>query len=78
MGKKEKKIKEFFARDDWSIDENTPEYIKEAYTQQDFYKDPEEPEGPDLTPIFHYGVTVGCRQDVLDGKLDLLDRDMWR
>jgi len=35
-------------------------------------------EEPDLTPIFHNGVLIGSRQEVIDGDLDLLDRDMWR
>jgi len=47
---------------------------------ENFDKIMNEPADPerDNTPIFHGGVLVGCRQDLIDGKLDPMDRDAWK
>jgi len=31
-----------------------------------------------LEPIFWNGMIVGTKQDLIDGKIDPLDRDQWR
>ena len=41
---------------------------------------PEKPKSTkvDNTPVFWCGMVVGTRQDVIDGKIDMSDRDGWK
>jgi len=32
----------------------------------------------DYTPVFWNGMLVGIQQDLIDGKIDPLDRDAWK
>jgi len=78
MTTKEQEIKDFYAKDDWCVDESTPQHIQDAFVDQDFYADPNAAPEPDMTPIFWNGMLVGTRQDLIDGKIDPTDRDAWK
>jgi len=76
--KQQQEIKDFYAKPNWCVDDSTPQHIQDAFVDQDFYSDPNAPKKPDMTPIFHGGVLIGTRQDIIDGKIDPTDRDAWK
>ena len=71
-----KEILDFFAKSFWTIDESTPDYIKD-YFNRTWGKDAPSG-GPDTTPIFHKGIYTGTRQDIIDGNLDPTDESAWK
>jgi len=76
MSKLLKEIADFFAKPGWVIDNTTPQHIVDHFDNTWGVNAPRET--VDNTPIFHGGVCIGSRQDLIDGKIDPTDRDAWK
>ena len=75
MSDKQQEISEFFAQDNWVIDETTPEHINDHFNKTWGVDAPVE---PDLTPVFWNGMLVGSREDLKDGTIDPMDSSAWK
>jgi len=75
MANKKQEINDFFANPNWCIDSSTPDYINDYFNKT---WGADSPTKPDLTPIFHGGVLIGSRQDLIDGKIDPTDQSAWK
>jgi len=72
---KKQEIADFFANDNWSINESTPEHISNHFDNTWGANSLVE---PNLTPVFHMGMCVGTTQDIIDGKIDPTDSSAWK